>query len=209
MIDHLHEGVALRTILFQYNATPPGGKKAGHKEHIPCAFGHGVKHWKGYGIELEDGRRALIGKDCGKKHFGLDFQSFENSFRAEATRQYELNRLIALREAMPAALAELAALASKPAVIAYDAYWNAMRRHFGNMSQALAKSVRSYQGRLMTIERMLSCTPSLSSHEVIAVLHHSPKDVASIHYRRSKARLRGLATLGGSHRRHFIGTEHQ
>ena len=148
----LPDGVGLRAILFQYDATPPGGKGAGHKEHIPCAFGHGVKHWKGYGIELEDDRKALIGKDCGKKHFGLDFQTFENSFRAEASRQYELKRLIALREAVPMALVELQALLTHPSVKGYDDYFAAMRRHFGKMSRELAKSVRSSQGRLTTIE---------------------------------------------------------
>lgn len=150
--DELPKGVALRNILFRYDATPEGGKKAGHKEHIPCAFGHGNMHWRGFGIELENGQRGLIGKDCGMKHFELNWQKLKVTFEALETRQKALLQLITLREKFPAAISELKALNASPLVSAFDEYWKTMRHSFGKMSQALAKSVRSSQGRLMTIE---------------------------------------------------------
>jgi hypothetical protein len=50
-------------------------------------------HGKGYLVKAKDGRETNIGKDCGKKHFGVDFETLRKTYdRAllNATRRQRL-----------------------------------------------------------------------------------------------------------------------
>ena len=96
--------------------------------------GCGTKHWHGYVIETLDGRKTLIGQDCGLREFGLIFREFEASLtralddaaRAEnvaamlAERQPMLDAATAVARNVEAAAAEvkglLTILAKEPAL---------------------------------------------------------------------------------------------
>lgn len=41
------------------------------------------KHFRGYVVTTNDGRVTNIGKDCGKTHFGVDFETLSRSFDRE------------------------------------------------------------------------------------------------------------------------------
>jgi len=69
-------------IVWWYNETPPGGKEAGHKEHVPCSCCKQRKlHWIGCVVQLPDGRYALIGNKCGIRELGPAYQLMRNAFK--------------------------------------------------------------------------------------------------------------------------------
>src|SRR5215207_3152148 len=70
LTERLEKGAKPVRILYSYDEKPPGGRKAGHALHVRCAFGH--PHWKGFVVEIEDGRKALVGEDCAREHFGRE-----------------------------------------------------------------------------------------------------------------------------------------
>lgn len=61
----------LQSILGKYRLT----------DHVTCGLStchH--KHFRGYVVVAEDGRVTNIGKDCGKTHFGVDFETMSRAF---------------------------------------------------------------------------------------------------------------------------------
>lgn len=61
-------------------------------EPVACGL-HGCRqpHGKGYIVQLVDGRKTNLGKDCGKKYFGTVFQFAKRRF--DAARRDQENRL--------------------------------------------------------------------------------------------------------------------
>src|SRR6185312_5137817 len=137
----VERGVSAKRILYWYDETPPGGERAGHKKHIICAFGH--PHWIGFVVELEDGRVVLVGNKCARKEFGYEIAEVIKSFGAQRDRQFELLRLLALRQAWPSMLSELRELKFHPTVLAYDNYWREMRAAFPELYGTLRDTVKS------------------------------------------------------------------
>jgi hypothetical protein len=95
LASELPDGYEIRDIVFRYDHTPPGGKRSGHKPDLTCSFKHGARHWKGYIVELSDGRKARIGSTCGERHLGQKFGIAENRFKEAHARQHDVRRLIA------------------------------------------------------------------------------------------------------------------
>lgn len=148
LTERLEKGAIPERILHDYDETPLGGRKAGHKPHIRCCFNH--LHWHGYVTEFQDGRIALLGEDCARRDFGDEvIDAIEGEFNAERDRQYQVQRLIAIRGALPAALAELRILD----VRGFDIVWQTMTHRYGKASQLLARGVRSSQGRLIAYRK--------------------------------------------------------
>src|SRR5262249_42724311 len=109
-------GGEMPQILFRYDATPPGGRKAGHAPHLECGFGHPQRHWIGYVFEFKNGIRAKVGQQCAAEHFGPACQSVENAFLAKLDRKNALLRVLALRDCLPAAVRELRDLENSEAI---------------------------------------------------------------------------------------------
>lgn len=148
LTERIEKGAVPVRILHDYDETPPGGLKAGHKPHIRCCFGH--LHWHGYVSEFEDGRVGLLGERCARRDFGKDvIDAIERDFNAERDRQFEIQRLLAIRQVLPAALSELRDLD----VRGFDIVWQNFTRRYGKASQMLARSVRSFQGRLIAYRK--------------------------------------------------------
>ena len=144
LTERLEKGTVPVRILHDYDETPPGGLKAGHKPHIRCCFGH--LHWHGYIAEFVDGRVGLLGERCARRDFGTDvIDAIERDFNAERDRQFEIQRLFVVRQTLPAALSELRDLD----VRGFDIVWQTFTRRYGKASQMLARGVRSSQGRLI------------------------------------------------------------
>lgn len=48
-------------------------------------------HWKGFVFNREDGSRMLIGKDCGRLHYGADYDVVKQGFDRYKARQMDLH----------------------------------------------------------------------------------------------------------------------
>ncbi len=62
------------------------------KEMVQCGLSNcHTKHGKGYLVKTQSGLSTNIGKDCGKKYFGVDFEimakKFERDFEAQNNRE--------------------------------------------------------------------------------------------------------------------------
>lgn len=83
-------------IIADYDVTPTGGRKIpGHEEtYVWCAHCKSATHWNGYLARYDsDGVGILIGKDCGYKHYGVDFEKNRRVFVAKKNRQHYLVQL--------------------------------------------------------------------------------------------------------------------
>lgn len=134
-------------ILFGYDVTPDKGVD---RAKIRCAHCSRTLHWKGWVIELAPTARALIGKDCGSDHYGLDFHKVELRFRALESRKLDLLWLQNVRAHLPMLCDELRAIETHQSVLAYRDYRLALSRDFGRLSQGLARVIREHSGRLIT-----------------------------------------------------------
>lgn len=55
------------------------------------------KHFRGYVVTTSDGRATNIGKDCGKTHFGVDFETLSRTFDREMLDQERRETLVAAK----------------------------------------------------------------------------------------------------------------
>lgn len=110
-------------------------------------------HWKGYLLELEDGRHALLAeRHCGRKAFGLRWQEVENVFLDAESRQTDLARLIKVRKAWSEFHRQLRVLVSRPEFGVVGVYLDELRHRFGKLSQALARCAREDGVLFITVE---------------------------------------------------------
>lgn len=150
-------------IVWWYNETPPGGKEAGHKEHVPCSCCKQRKlHWIGCVVQLPDGRYALIGNTCGIRELGPAYQLMRNAFKAEVDLSHGLARIERMKVHIMAAAAELEALTTSPAVLGFDRYFHDLSHRFGRLGRHLAATVRSSQGQLSTVDEVYD--PEATEH---------------------------------------------
>lgn len=161
-------------IVWWYDETPPGGKQAGHKEHIPCSCcKQRRRHWIGCVVQLPDGRYALIGNTCGSRELGSAYQSMRNAFKAKVDLSHGLARIERMRSHIEAAGAELDALLTSSAVLDFDRYFHDLRHHFGRLGQHLVATVRSNQGLLMAFEKVFD--PEATERAAIDVAEQTHK----------------------------------
>ncbi|MCB1520984.1 MAG: hypothetical protein KDJ37_10465 [Hyphomicrobiaceae bacterium] len=139
----VEKGVKAQRIVHWYDERA----RAQDKKPLKCCFGH--PHGRGFVVEIEDGRLVLVGRDCAKKDFGFEFDEIVKGFEAEEDLQFQVRRLLAVRETLPAALAELRTLP----VATYDDVWRSFTTGYGKAGRLLAKGLRSSQGRLIAYRR--------------------------------------------------------
>jgi len=93
LVLQLPRGVGMSGILAAYD----------HRAfRLPCAECGAARHYKGYLVELSDGRRTLLGNRCGAKVFGNDWAVHHRQFRRLIDRQALLRRGADLLERLPA-----------------------------------------------------------------------------------------------------------
>lgn len=64
------------------------------KEKIRCGLSNcHTPHAKGYIVTTKDGQSTNIGKDCGKKYFGVDFEDLSKKFDRDITEKENRIRL--------------------------------------------------------------------------------------------------------------------
>lgn len=114
----------LPTIVADYNMRPEGGKNIPdfHETYIWCAHCNAKTHWNGYIARLQNGTGFLVGKDCGKKHYGIDFDEVEKVFKAQKDRQYYLQQLQKISPRMADVIVEMNSLRDSDAVVKFHAF---------------------------------------------------------------------------------------
>lgn len=102
---------------------------------VKCVFGH----WHKLGLVLVDlqGIRYLVGQDCGRTKFGLEWEQLNNEGERQKTRQDYLSRLVALANALASIDAWLEELARHPSIAAYDALCRRIRNDFPSLHATL------------------------------------------------------------------------
>ena len=91
----VEKGVKAQRIVHWYDERA----RAQDKKPLKCCFGH--PHGRGFVVEIEDGRLVLVGRDCAKKDFGFEFDEIVKGFEAEEDLQFQVRRLLAVRETLP------------------------------------------------------------------------------------------------------------
>jgi hypothetical protein len=112
---------------------------------VRCAKCHAARHHRGFHVQTSLGP-ALIGRDCGRGSFGLDWDKEEQRFEFGVARQAALMRMDAAYPLLADLIA--AAVGVKAGVVRLESYVAHLRGHHGKLSQAIAKALRENSGGL-------------------------------------------------------------
>lgn len=75
------------------------------KDHVKCGLSSCHQpHGRGYLVVTKDGRETNIGKDCGKKHFSVDFETMRNTYDRDFRNKDRREQLETLLVRIPAYL---------------------------------------------------------------------------------------------------------
>ena len=114
-------------------------------EKVRCAVCHAARHHRGFHVETEFGE-ALLGRDCGRNRFKLDWDKEEHRFETAVARKAALERMldaVPLVEEMLALEHEMVDGAERQA-----GFVTLLRSQHGKLSQAIARAVRDHGGAL-------------------------------------------------------------
>ena len=114
-------------------------------------------HGSGYLVSAKDGRETNIGKDCGKKHFSVDFVRMRNTFTRDLINQERRERLGELKNRLPSIIEELGRIKNEERGATWvNAMISKLSGKSGNLptsiTEKIRKLVRTGSGTL-TIER--------------------------------------------------------
>jgi hypothetical protein len=113
--------------------------RATKRDRIRCVHCKYPNHLAGFVLRLSDGRRFLVGHECGDKLYGAKFNAIYHEFESARSRAVLLKRMRALRVALPTFLDYLIELRRSPIMGAYETTRNNLRtssRLWGEMVMA-------------------------------------------------------------------------
>lgn len=85
------------------------------RDHVKCGLSSCHQpHGRGYLVTTKDGRETNIGKDCGKKHFSVDFEQMRNAYDRDLRNKERREKLESLLDRVPRYLDIIADLRSGP-----------------------------------------------------------------------------------------------
>ncbi len=127
---------------FAYDTKTNSGQK------VRCVHCRYPNHYRGFVLRFMDATRILVGKDCGKKLYGADFDLIEKDFDAARDRAYYLRCKRSALAAAPAFRAALASLRSHPAIGQFQATKHSFNRAMPALVPALAQACLQDGGAL-------------------------------------------------------------
>ncbi len=75
------------------------------KEYVKCGLSSCHQpHGRGYLVTTKDGQETNIGKDCGKKHFSVDFEAMRNAYERDFRNKERREQLETLQGRIPSYL---------------------------------------------------------------------------------------------------------
>jgi hypothetical protein len=111
---------------------------------IRCAHCKYPNHLAGIVIKTKEGKRFLVGHDCGEKLYGVKFDALQKDYSDAQNRARALRRLRNLRETLPAFCAWLSTLRRDPAL-----------RMFSEIRQDLSNKMPRFWGELQVSAQRL------------------------------------------------------
>lgn len=85
------------------------------KDHVKCGLSSCHQpHGRGYLVTTKDGSETNIGKDCGKKHFAVDFEQLRNAYDRDFRNKERREQLEILLSRTPAYLEMISDIRSGP-----------------------------------------------------------------------------------------------
>lgn len=100
-----------------------------------------ANHWIGFVIRLPDGSGLAVGKDCGRRHYGLQWTRLMNDFKEQRARQSTLASRQEVLNAWPKLKLELAAFQRMPATRRYDIAARSLEEHVPRFRDALLRQL--------------------------------------------------------------------
>jgi hypothetical protein len=144
LIDEIPE------IEFEYDTLLTGGKKLRCVHCKKTARNHN----RGFVLQYADGRRMLIGKDCGQKLYGAEWGGIEHDFKAIKSRRALLEQRQAILTARAQAIPLIEQIAGAPC---WEFYWKHRRSFvhaFPDLAGSLGQIVNRNDGALMAEQRV-------------------------------------------------------
>lgn len=117
------------TVEFAYDTKDSTGRK------VRCVHCRYDNHNRGFVLRFKNGRRILVGKDCGKKIYGANFDLTERDFNAARERAGYIRRQRAIRAATPGFVQAMASLLAHPSLMDF----RNLRRNFNRCLPELAR----------------------------------------------------------------------
>ena len=78
------------------------------KDFVSCGLSSCHRsHGRGYLVTTKDGQETNIGKDCGKKHFSVDFESMRKAYERDSQNKERREQLETLQARIPSYLAAI------------------------------------------------------------------------------------------------------
>lgn len=122
---------------FSYDISPPKGSIRDESTMATCVHCRHPNHWHGFVMRFPDGSRILVGKDCGFKLYGAEFNEKHRSFKSARATSLRLSRIRTIDAQVDKSLGELWALAQAPALIAVLTVRKQLRDRMPALARAL------------------------------------------------------------------------
>lgn len=126
------------SIEYAYDVTPAKSSRKKKRPRVYCAHCHFETHYKGYVVKWSDGKRCLVGVDCGAKHYGADFHATVHTFKEERNRLAQLHRYDAVMSLLPDAASAIQRIANHPSIHGLERLVFTMQRRIPDIWQSLA-----------------------------------------------------------------------
>jgi hypothetical protein len=117
-------------IEFEYDTSESG---AGLMRCVHCRK-QAPNHFRGFVLQYQNGDRILIGKDCGKKHFGAEWGGVEGDFRAIKARRSLLEQRKAIVDNKVSLIDTIQHIAGATCWGFYAGYRGAFIQRFGALA---------------------------------------------------------------------------
>jgi hypothetical protein len=125
------------------------------RPHIRCVHCKYPNHLAGFVLKLTDGRRFLVGHDCGSKIYGTDFYALKSDFDRARDRQSLLQRMENLRAALPEFNRDLAGLRNHPAMTHFEQLRGKFKSEMPRLWGELTIACYGMQGNLVIDRHVL------------------------------------------------------
>lgn len=144
LLDAPPSSLAGFEVEYEYDQRPKDVPKGSRKDMLRCIqCTSSPNHWRGFVFKHADGRRMLIGKDCGKRHYHADYEEIKLAFDRFKMRQYDLKVLMGAYPSLPYLSKTLLATADHRSYNQLDQTHSDFRAHMSSVFQKLTISARS------------------------------------------------------------------
>ncbi|WP_159079856.1 hypothetical protein [Methyloceanibacter sp. wino2] len=126
----------------------------GTDKKVRCVHDRYDNHQRGIVMRYRDGRRILVGRDCARKIWGVNFDLLIKDFDLAKDTAYYLRRRNAARDAGPNFLASLAELRQAPAIGLYQNLKSDFRRRLPGLASDIDDLIYERDGMLFRDERV-------------------------------------------------------